>query len=285
MVGLENEHRTMVEMFKKVDAELKIIIAGNHDMTLDEDYYHKHGHKMVHRIAQARSGNKEPEPPADLARIRELYCGEEAKRAGIVYLEEGVRSFTLRNGARFTIYTSPYQPEFCNMAFGYPRSVDRFNPPGAGVEAVFGPAMPAAEAGLAPDNPVPSFPGVDIMLTHGPPKGIMDEVAGSGAVGCTHLNHAATRARPRLHCFGHIHEGYGARRVYWPLGVTRPIAQDKEVEMQNRHAYVDVSRDGERPLKYGEETLFVNAAIMTKSYVPTNAPWVVDIELPSALDD
>lgn len=268
----------MVEMFKKVDAELKIIIAGNHDLTLDEEYYNRHGHKLVRR--RIPGGEH-----ADLAAIRELYCGEEARRCEIVYLEEGVRTFTLGNGARFTIYASPYQPEFCNMAFGYPRSVDRFNPPPGQEGVTFGTvAVPDTDDEDVPaENPVPSFPGVDIMLTHGPPKGIRDEVADSGAVGCIHLNRAVTRARPRLHCFGHIHEGYGASRVHWPLGITMPIAQDKEVDMQNRHAYVDVSRDGEKPLKYGEETLFVNAAIMTKSYVPMNAPWVVDIELPRAV--
>ncbi len=39
----------------------------------------------------------------DGKRIRELWMGDEARRAGIVYLEEGVRTFELGSGARFTV--------------------------------------------------------------------------------------------------------------------------------------------------------------------------------------
>jgi len=45
---------------------------------------------------------------------------------------------------------------------------------------------------------------------------------------------------------------------------------------------VDLSRDGGKGLKWGEETLFVNASIMNVFYRPKNAPWLVDLDLPVA---
>jgi hypothetical protein len=50
--------------------------------------------------------------------------------------------------------------------------------------------------------------------------------------------------------------------------------------LENRGAFYDVSAGAERPLRVGEETLFVNGSIMTVNYQARNAPWVVDMELP-----
>jgi Icc-related predicted phosphoesterase len=33
--------------------------------------------------------------------------------------------------------------------------------------------------------------------------------------GCGDLFAAVARARPRVHCFGHFHEGWGAKKVAW----------------------------------------------------------------------
>lgn len=55
----------------------------------------------------------------------------------------------------------------------------------------------------------------DILITHGPPFGILDEVKISSKAfkekhaGCEDLRRAVERIQPRLHAFGHIHEGYG----------------------------------------------------------------------------
>jgi len=91
MAGRLAEYETMLQVLKSADAELKIVIAGNHDITLDEEYYGEFG--------EVRHGGRRE----DLERVRELWCGEEARRVGVVYLEEGVRTFVLRSGARFTV--------------------------------------------------------------------------------------------------------------------------------------------------------------------------------------
>ncbi|KAK2756226.1 hypothetical protein FQN54_005634 [Arachnomyces sp. PD_36] len=254
MSGYEAEHEKTLKMLKDADAELKIVIAGNHDLTLDKDYY-----------SQFRSNAPGPE---HLDKIRDMYCGEEAQKHGIVYLEEGLRTFQLKNGAKFTVYASQYQPEFYDWAFMYPRTQDRFNP------------SDPSSTFQAP-NPVPSFPNVDIMLTHGPPSGVLDKVAmDTQSVGCEHLQRAVARARPRIHCFGHIHEGYGAERVHWGEQSQTPLQQNPKTVSENRCSYANISNDGGDALKFGEETLFVNASIMDVRYRPINAPWVVDLELP-----
>ena len=78
----------------------------------------------------------------------------------------------------------------------------------------------------------------DILITHSPPLGILDE-SRYGRVGSKALMKAVSRIKPKLHCFGHIHEGYGT------------------YQSEN--------------VKY-EPTLFVNGSIMNADYEPVNKP-------------
>jgi predicted phosphodiesterase len=56
--------------------------------------------------------------------------------------------------------------------------------------------------------------GLDILVTHGPPLGILDQGPGSERhEGCPELREAVLLARPQLHVFGHIHAGYGTVRT------------------------------------------------------------------------
>ncbi|KAI4134770.1 MAG: hypothetical protein LQ341_005969, partial [Variospora aurantia] len=90
-LGYIGEHETAFETVRGAPAELKIVIAGNHDITLDEAYYRRTGAKRFHRNM-----------PEDTAEAREIWTGEKAREAGVVYLEEGIRRFTLRSGATFS---------------------------------------------------------------------------------------------------------------------------------------------------------------------------------------
>ncbi|MFT5285653.1 MAG: Icc-related predicted phosphoesterase [Planctomycetota bacterium] len=49
----------------------------------------------------------------------------------------------------------------------------------------------------------------DILITHGPAFGVLDRTFDGSVVGCEELVVALERVRPRMHVFGHIHEGYG----------------------------------------------------------------------------
>lgn len=55
--------------------------------------------------------------------------------------------------------------------------------------------------------------GLDILITHGPPLGILDYMQNNGrGVGSLPLRLAIDTAKPRFHVFGHIHEQYGQSR-------------------------------------------------------------------------
>jgi predicted phosphodiesterase len=113
------------------------------------------------------------------------------------------------------IWGSPWQPWFYDWAFNLER----------------GPQI-AAKWALIPG-------GIDVLITHGPPLGILDRTSRGDDVGCADLLAAVQRVRPKLHLFGHIHEGYGT-----------------------------VERDGTR---------FVNASNCTERYHPVQPPIVVDL--------
>ena len=56
--------------------------------------------------------------------------------------------------------------------------------------------------------------GLDILVTHGPPKGVLDVVDRDTHVGCPQLMRRIQVAQPQYHCFGHIHEEGGKQATY-----------------------------------------------------------------------
>ncbi|XP_031412981.1 metallophosphoesterase domain-containing protein 1-like [Meleagris gallopavo] len=102
--------------------------------------------------------------------------------------------------------------------------------------------LPRGQALLEKWNLIPD--GIDILITHGPPLGFLDWVPKKmQRVGCVELlNTVQRRIQPRLHVFGHIHEGYG------------------------------VMADG--------TTTYVNASVCTVNYQPLNPPIIIDLPTP-----
>ena len=80
---------------------------------------------------------------------------------------------------------------------------------------------------------------VDVLITHGPPLGILDETMHGECVGCEDLLEKINTVKPKYHIFGHIHEGYGS-----------------------------ISKNG---------THFINASILDAGYVIRNKPVVLDV--------
>lgn len=55
--------------------------------------------------------------------------------------------------------------------------------------------------------------GVDVLVTHGPPFGILDRDPRADRVGCELLRAELDRIRPRVHVFGHLHRDYGIKSL------------------------------------------------------------------------
>lgn len=280
--SLLEEFRTTIETLKLINAPRKLIIAGNHDFSLDSGAFN------------AIVNDSESLDRDDVDRyhgprhVRQLL--DDAKEAGVEFLDEGTYAIDLENGARLTIYASPYTPSLGGRGFQYDRgSFHKFD----------------------------IKDGTDIVMTHGPPEGIFDRTHNGGRAGCPHLFEAIDRARPLVHCFGHIHEGWGARLVAWKgsgsykrshftaidngnsfvienLGGLRERALDSEAEAQEKRAKLETLRrercattshcaSDEHALRQGRETIFINAAIRgTEEFV--QRPWIIDIDLPPKSD-
>jgi len=55
---------------------------------------------------------------------------------------------------------------------------------------------------------------VDVLITHGPPFGILDKATNGKHVGDEDLLiEVASRCKPQFHIFGHIHEAYGVTQL------------------------------------------------------------------------
>jgi len=50
---------------------------------------------------------------------------------------------------------------------------------------------------------------VDVLITHTPPKGILDESNQQIEIGCPALKQEIEEKNPKIHVFGHLHENYG----------------------------------------------------------------------------
>ena len=134
----------------------------------------------------------------------------------IIYLED---SWVEIEGLKF--YGSPWQPRFYDWAFNLMRGAEM-----------------ARKWKLIPSD-------VDVLITHGPPHGILDEVPRQYFVentGCEELRFKVEEIaaeKLKLHVFGHIHCGYGQTEQF---GVK-----------------------------------FFNASNCSEDYSPTNLPLVYDL--------
>ena len=170
--GSIQEVTKFIWWFSQLPHDHKVFVAGNHDFLFEEEP------SLARRMMQD---------------------------AGIIYLQD--ESVTIRG---FKIYGSPWQPEFCNWAFNLERGEQL-----------------AEKWAMIPED-------TDILITHSPPYGILDKVEELGwiktqneyddymrmsraesidkvekPVGCEELLKRVKIVKPRLHIFGHIHEGYG----------------------------------------------------------------------------
>ena len=111
------------------------------------------------------------------------------------------------DGVKF--WMSPYTPEFFDWSFMYER------------------ANGAEQWAKMPE-------GIDVLVTHGPPAGILDTVLRFNkgeyepeSTGCYDLLQRVLKVQPKLHIFGHIHEGYGQQIQHGIKFVNASICTDR----------------------------------------------------------
>ncbi|KAI1882060.1 hypothetical protein AGOR_G00246800 [Albula goreensis] len=202
-LGLPSEVKKFNDWLGTLPYEIKIVIAGNHELTFDQEF-------MADLIKQdfyyfPSASKLKPEN----------YENVQSLLTNCIYLQDS--EVTVR-GLR--IYGSPWQPWYYGWGFNLPRG----------------------QALLDKWNQIPDT--TDILVTHCPPLGFLDWVPRKmQRVGCVELlNTVQRRVQPKLHVFGHIHEGYG------------------------------VMTDG--------TTTFINASSCTVNFQPMNAPIVFDVPTP-----
>ncbi|MEM8884298.1 MAG: metallophosphatase domain-containing protein [Planctomycetota bacterium] len=129
--------------------------------------------RLPHARKVVIAGNHEFAFEEDPARAR-------AALGDVDYLEDSAVEI---DGVRF--WGSPWQPEFMGWAFNLP----------------IGERLAAVWSRIPDDT--------DVLITHGPPQGILDDTPRGEAVGCPDLRRRVAAVRPRFHLFGHIHESFG----------------------------------------------------------------------------
>ncbi|MEZ5537533.1 MAG: metallophosphatase domain-containing protein [Thiolinea sp.] len=99
---------------------------------------------------------------------------------GIIYLNDSGVEIA---GVKF--WGSPVQPEFFNWSFNRQRGAD----------------IRRHWEKIPVDT--------NVLITHGPPRHILDRCENGFPAGCDDLLEVIQRIKPDIHAFGHIHEAYG----------------------------------------------------------------------------
>lgn len=226
--GTFTELQNQIDWLKSQPHPHKVVIAGNHDILLDEAFLKAHS-ENGHVINATKDGKT----AADLDWGHIIYLNDSAItleiEAKIITTSERAnhnpkpntvttphpnpnpdpdpkpKTTTKPQPKTLKIYGSPKTPCYGLSAFQYPTPR--------------GKAYTKTELSTFRDpwsNTLPS--DTDILLTHGPPRSHLD---GGLRAGCAMLAHEIERVRPRFVVFGHVHVGFGVERDVRLDGVRR----------------------------------------------------------------
>lgn len=147
--------------------------------TLDEvELFNRDVGKLPHKHKIVIAGNHDWPLQKHVQQSREVL-------SNVIYLEdESVEIDGLK------LYGSPWQPEFYRWAFNLPRNSKQLQEKWDSIPA-----------------------DADVVITHGPPHGILDMTTRGSRCGCELLAKRLNALQPALHLFGHIHESYGQKQL------------------------------------------------------------------------
>lgn len=99
-----HEFSNTLDMLRAINSPLKLVIAENHDLTLDDDTFQKH-------LSSSKLSCDDSVVIKEYGKQGEaLEMMNSAASDGIMFLEEGTHEFTLPCRARLKVYASPYTP-------------------------------------------------------------------------------------------------------------------------------------------------------------------------------
>jgi len=177
-IGSKKELEAVIAWLASLPFNHKIVVAGNHDIGLD---------KSCSSITQRRRPGQYPTPKEsdDLVKL--------FSKNKIIYLTPERPSAEIKvNDVKLKVYGLPCSPEFLGPdAFMRDRDEDTW----AGCQGKY-----------------------DILVSHSPPRGLLDVAYGNRHVGCDHFLAALKRVTPAVAVFGHIHESRGTQTVTWDDG-------------------------------------------------------------------
>lgn len=168
--GHMNEIQKFNSYLGALPYKVKVVIAGNHDLTFDDNITEA----SLRTFGVQKSTVESYLSERGLKSVKQMLTSA-------IYLED-----SLVTVCGIKIYGAPWQPVFCDWGFNLNRGEDI----------------------LKKWQTIPA--DLDILMTHGPPVGHGDLTGGNNNVGCVELlNTIQKRVKPKFHVFGHIHEGYG----------------------------------------------------------------------------
>ncbi|KAB5559911.1 hypothetical protein GE09DRAFT_1172768 [Coniochaeta sp. 2T2.1] len=265
-----DEFKHAIRMMTRINADLKLVIAGDDDPALGNTtgiYSKRLVEARVHGISEAAFA-KQFGAWGEARRLLLI----DAAEAAITFLDEGQALLPPVERRSPRALSQPLHP--------------KHRPPSP---------RPRLKFHAGRGRPYSIGDDVDVVVTHSPHKGALEQ------------------ARPRMHCFGHVHEGWGAHLLRCrddrsslnvPCAVTAvdydkyksyaiesrerltPLPSDKEeTRLQqkagNKHYDERNFVYWKQPVVPGKETLFVNATVKFSLPGSLRMPWVVDIDLPT----
>ncbi len=147
---------------------------------------------------------------------------QRAEAAGVVWLNDS--GITIEGVG---LWGSPITPRFHDWSF--------MRDPGEDIERHW--------------RKIPS--DTDVLVTHGPPFGVMDEVERANGTtentGCPSLLRFVDQIRPQVHLFGHIHEGRG-EVIRDGIRFLNVSTMNEHYRIQHQPVIVDIAQGQSDPL-------------------------------------
>lgn len=215
------EYEDFARWFGALDFDTKILISGNRDDYMDTEVSSKL--------------RKEPRPLEEIRAVQDFILGSK----DIKFLSDTSHEIVHKSGGCVRVFGSPWTTAYSKT----------------GRRKAF-----QLETGLLREKWKQIPAGPDILITHGPPLGILDRNKDNRESGCPALREEIFKnIRPRLHVFGHIHEAYGVHREEDILFINAACLGDLEL-IQHEPVVIDF------PLDRSKEIRIVSGGI--KQHIP-----------------